>query len=65
MIVFSECNCTDIGSVHGNCTELGECDCLPGYTGDKCQLCNAEYYRGDPGNATVACEGEFWDIVSL
>ena len=41
---FIECNCTQVGSLDGNCNDTtGKCACKVGFDGDKCNRCDKGY----------------------
>ena len=42
MIYFIECNCSVNGSKGQNCTDDGVCECLKGFSGDKCDQCTGD-----------------------
>ena len=61
IVLFSECNCTSPGSSDGlTCNSSGVCTCFPGYTGNKCESCASLYFRSDPDDFSMACEGTFF-----
>ena len=43
---------TEVGTT---CTEEGNCSCKTGYTGSKCDECDAQYFSVKEGSS---CEGE-------
>lgn len=40
---FIECNCTQVGSLDGNCNDAGKCSCELRFDGDKCGTCAKGY----------------------
>ncbi|VDK73629.1 unnamed protein product [Litomosoides sigmodontis] len=43
-VVGDECNCNRIGSYNNVCDELGQCRCLPGVAGKKCDHCLSGFW---------------------
>ena len=41
---FIACNCTQVGSLDGNCTDVGKCSCKPGFDENKCNTCAKEFF---------------------
>lgn len=44
LVLFSECNCNQMGSLHDRCNGTGYCYCKDGATGAKCDDCMPGYY---------------------
>ncbi|XP_078587501.1 uncharacterized protein LOC144868761 isoform X3 [Branchiostoma floridae x Branchiostoma japonicum] len=51
----SPCNCNDLGSTSLQCGEGGNCSCLPGVEGTKCDVCMEGTY-GLPDMECLACD---------
>jgi len=53
------CDCHPDGSVSTQCSLAGLCSCKPGVSGDKCDVCGADYWQfpgpGDPGCQACRC----------
>ena len=45
MLFSLDCECDSNGSTLTQCDLTGICSCYPGYTGDKCDSCESDYYR--------------------
>ena len=43
--ICKPCNCNLIGSLNNNCDQSnGQCVCVQGVTGRRCDRCSSEYY---------------------
>ena len=40
-----DCDCDPQGSTNLQCSVDGKCQCKPGVTGDKCDMCEANYWN--------------------
>ena len=45
MLFCLACGCYTEGSSNSSCNSTGQCTCETGYTGDKCDSCESEYYK--------------------
>ena len=58
-----DCGCTPEGTQNDGAVEIcddvsGECSCETGYTGDKCNECDAGYYDDQTNTTTtLSCTG--------
>ena len=60
----SDCECyadgtTNNGNVEMCNAESGKCDCETGYTGDKCDECDAGYYDQNHGSGNMSCISKY------
>lgn len=46
------CNCSGEGSISDNCTEEGQCHCVPGVSGKQCDQCSHGFYAFQNGGCT-------------
>uniref|UniRef100_A0A8C0WJM2 Laminin subunit alpha-2 n=1 Tax=Castor canadensis TaxID=51338 RepID=A0A8C0WJM2_CASCN len=46
------CNCSVAGSTSDNCTDEGQCHCMPGVAGKKCNRCSHGFYAYQDGGCT-------------
>jgi len=49
------CDCDPTGSIQSQCSLDGKCECKPGVTGDKCDMCEANYWNF-PEETDAGCE---------
>ena len=50
-----DCDCDPQGSTSLQCSVDGKCQCKPGVTGDKCDMCEANYWNF-PDDSSPGCE---------
>ena len=48
------CNCHPLGSASNECDEAGQCQCLPGVTGQLCDQCRSGFF----GLSRTGCRGQ-------
>ena len=55
------CGCDSVGTqTNSTCDSYsGKCKCKTGYTGDKCDQCDAGYFSTKKGSS---CEGTYWTL---
>ena len=46
------CSCSPSGSMSGDCTEEGQCHCIPGVAGKRCDRCARGFYAFQDGGCT-------------
>lgn len=46
------CNCSQFGSVSDDCNDQGQCHCVPGVAGEKCDRCAHGFYAFQDGGCT-------------
>ena len=46
------CNCSQFGSVSEDCNHQGQCQCVPGVAGEKCDHCAHGFHAFQDGGCT-------------
>ncbi|KAJ7988139.1 hypothetical protein DPEC_G00320520 [Dallia pectoralis] len=59
-----QCNCSSEGSADDCDRHTGECVCLPGYAGPRCDICQADHYdNGTTGCIPCGCDSSGADML--